>query len=213
MYIHTFIFVYYSPSYIYIAWIPLLNSRNWHNIFIFIYIIIILYIYIHTERETGSLCCIAEIGTFLFLLIYYYYYYYYLLFRAASTAYGSFLARVWIRATAAGLHHSHSNCRIRALSATYTTAPNTRSLTHWARPRIEPKSSWILVRFISPAPVRELLAHFKINYILLKTIKIKNSNNDDTFKRNFSCFKILTSVSSLCWYLLIVFYSFKLRFS
>ena len=40
-----------------------------------------------------------------------------------------------------------------AVSATYTTAwGNTRSLTHWARPGIEPASLWILVRFISAAP-------------------------------------------------------------
>ena len=47
---------------------------------------------------------------------------------------------------------------IRAKSSTYTTAHgNTRSLTHWARPGFEPASSWILVRFVSPEPRRELL--------------------------------------------------------
>ena len=41
-------------------------------------------------------------------------------------------------------------CWIQAASATYTTAhSNTGSLTHWARPEIEPLSSWILVRFIN----------------------------------------------------------------
>jgi len=35
------------------------------------------------------------------------------------------------------------------MSVIYTTAQgNTRSLTHWARPGIEPVSSWILVRFV-----------------------------------------------------------------
>ena len=43
-------------------------------------------------------------------------------------------ARSWIRAVAAGLHHSHSN---------------TESLTHWARPGIKPASSGMLVRFVS----------------------------------------------------------------
>ena len=39
-------------------------------------------------------------------------------------------------------------CWIWATSATYTTTfGNTRSLTHWARPGIEPASSWILGRF------------------------------------------------------------------
>ena len=38
-------------------------------------------------------------------------------------------------------------------SATYTTAHrNARSLTHWARPGIEPSSSWILVAFVIPEP-------------------------------------------------------------
>ena len=40
--------------------------------------------------------------------------------------------------------------RIWAASATYTTAhSNTWSLIHWARPGIEPASSWILVRFVN----------------------------------------------------------------
>ena len=35
-------------------------------------------------------------------------------------------------------------------SVTYTTAHgNTWSLTHWARPRIEPVSSWMLVEFVN----------------------------------------------------------------
>ena len=40
--------------------------------------------------------------------------------------------------------------RIQAESATYTTAHgNAGSLTHWARPGIEPATSWFLVRFIN----------------------------------------------------------------
>jgi len=40
---------------------------------------------------------------------------------------------------------------------TYTTAHgNARSLTLWARPGIEPASSWILVGFISTEPQWEL---------------------------------------------------------
>ena len=39
----------------------------------------------------------------------------------------------------------------------YTTVPsNTRSLTHWARPGIEPASSWLLVSFVSTEPWGEL---------------------------------------------------------
>ena len=44
-------------------------------------------------------------------------------------------------------------CQIGAASATYTTVHgNAQSLTHWARPGIEPKSSWILVRFVTAEP-------------------------------------------------------------
>ena len=40
--------------------------------------------------------------------------------------------------------------RIRATSATYTTAQSyAGSLTHWVRPGIEPASSWILLGFVN----------------------------------------------------------------
>ena len=53
--------------------------------------------------------------------------------------------RGWIGATTASLHHSHSNARSE-LSETYTTAhDNAGSLTHWARPGMEPDTSWFLV--------------------------------------------------------------------
>ena len=39
---------------------------------------------------------------------------------------------------------------IQAMSVTYTTAhSNSRSSTHWARPGIEPMSSWMLVGFVN----------------------------------------------------------------
>ena len=67
-------------------------------------------------------------------------------FGAAPAAYGGSQARVLIGAIAAGLCHS----QIQAASATYTTAhSNTRSLTHLARPGIEPASPWLPVRFIN----------------------------------------------------------------
>ena len=41
-------------------------------------------------------------------------------------------------------------CQIWAVSVTCTTAhSNSRLPTHWARPGIEPTSSWILVRFVT----------------------------------------------------------------
>ena len=47
------------------------------------------------------------------------------------------------------------------MSVTYTTIHgNTRSLTHWARPGIEPMSSRILVTLVSSEPQRELQFHF-----------------------------------------------------
>ena len=61
-------------------------------------------------------------------------------FRAALMAHGSSQARAQIGGTAASLCYSHSNQgRIQSAYETYTTAhSNTRSLTHWARPGIEP---------------------------------------------------------------------------
>ena len=48
-------------------------------------------------------------------------------------------------------------CQIWAASMTYSIAHgNTKSLTHWARPGIEPASSWILVSFVSAEPRWEL---------------------------------------------------------
>ena len=56
-----------------------------------------------------------------------------------------------------------------AASGTYTTAHgNAGSLTHWARPGIEPSSSWILVRFPSTEPQRELQV-WRFNNTFLQT--------------------------------------------
>ena len=63
-------------------------------------------------------------------------------FLGAPMAHRSSQARGRIRATAADLHHSYSN---------------TGSFTHWARPRIEPASSWILVGFVTRWAKQELL--------------------------------------------------------
>ena len=58
-----------------------------------------------------------------------------------------------------------------AMSATYTTAhSNTGSLTHWARPGIEPTTSWLLARFVSAVPQGELL-HILLNLTLLYLYK------------------------------------------
>ena len=48
--------------------------------------------------------------------------------------------------------------QIRGASMTYTTIQgSTRSLTHWARPGMEPTTSRFLVGFVSAAPWQELL--------------------------------------------------------
>ena len=75
----------------------------------------------------------------------------FLSFRAAPVAYGGSQAR--------GKKKKNQSCicqptpqpqqhQVQAASSTYTTAHgNAGSLTHWARPGIEPVSSWMLVRF------------------------------------------------------------------
>ena len=71
------------------------------------------------------------------------------LFRVTPAAYGSSQARVQIRATAAGLCHSHSNVRSEPpLQPTLQLTGMPDPLTHWASPGIKPQSSWILVGFV-----------------------------------------------------------------
>ena len=61
-----------------------------------------------------------------------------------------------IRVVATGLHQQQR--QIQATYVTYTTAHgNAGSLTHQARPGIEPATSWFIVRFISAAPQWKLL--------------------------------------------------------
>ena len=71
-------------------------------------------------------------------------------FRAAPAAYGGSQARGPIWATPVGLQHSHSNAGSEPHLWTYTTAhSNAGSLTHWARPGIQPATSWFPVRFVN----------------------------------------------------------------
>ena len=106
-------------------------------------------------RETGNKytylinCKVRSKGTcFIYLFIYFW------LSRAAPMAYGSSQARGQIGATAANLHHSHSN----AGSVNYTIAHgNAGSLSHQVRPGIKPATSWLLVGFVSAVQQRELL--------------------------------------------------------
>ena len=56
-----------------------------------------------------------------------------------------------------GVKSELQQCRVWAASATYATAHGSaRFLTHWARPGIEPTTSWFLVGFVSSEPWQEL---------------------------------------------------------
>ena len=67
--------------------------------------------------------------------------------------------------------------QIPAGSVTHTEAQsNTRVLTHWKRPGIEPASSWILVRFITAEPQQELQKpiFMSVHYSLLTCFPINS---------------------------------------
>ena len=93
----------------------------------------------------NMLPCLLDTITF-FFFFFFFAFFFFLLFRATPVATnGGSRARGWIQALAASLHHGHSKLEISAASAIYTTAHgNARSLTHWARPGIEPAISWMV---------------------------------------------------------------------
>ena len=70
------------------------------------------------------------------------------LFRAAPKAYGGSQARGRIRAVTTGLHHSHSNVRSEGVCNLHHRLTSL-TLTHWARPGMEPESTWMLVGFVN----------------------------------------------------------------
>ena len=79
---------------------------------------------------------------------------------------GGSQAKGLIRAAATSLYHSHRNGGIPAVSATYNTAHgNTRSLTRWARPGIEPTTSLFLVRFVNHWATTGTPDPFLINFL------------------------------------------------
>ena len=86
------------------------------------------------------------------------FFFFFLVFRVTLVAYGGCQARGWIRAAAPGLCCSPSNAGSQLHLWSHTTPHgNTRSLTHRARPGIEPTTWWFPVGFVSAAPQRELL--------------------------------------------------------
>ena len=85
-------------------------------------------------------------------------FFFFFLFRATPRAYGSSLAWGWIGATVANLCHSHSNSGSEpCLRPTSQLMAMPDHLTHWARPGIEPASSWIPVGLVTTEPRQELL--------------------------------------------------------
>ena len=74
----------------------------------------------------------------------------YLFFRVASVAYGGSQVRGSNWSCSCQPTPQPQQCQIQVTSATYTTAhSNTESLTHRARPGVEPESSWMLVMFVN----------------------------------------------------------------
>ena len=79
------------------------------------------------------------------------------LFKSAPAEYGSSQARELNRSCSCQPMPQPQQRRIWTASVTYTTVHgNTGSLTHWARPAIEPETSWFPVGFVSAVPRREL---------------------------------------------------------
>ena len=81
---------------------------------------------------------------------------FFLLFRVTHAPYGSFQAN-WSWSCQPTSQPQPQPRQLWAPSATYATAHgNAGCLTHWARPGIEPASSWILVGFFTAKPQQEL---------------------------------------------------------
>ena len=105
------------------------------------------------------------------------FFFFFFLFRATPVAYGNSQTEGWIGATAAQPKPQPQ----KHASVIYTTAHgNAGFMTHWARPGIEPTSSWILIGFTSFVPQRELpinslkASFFCISIFLNKTIHLCN---------------------------------------
>ena len=82
-------------------------------------------------------------------------------------------------------------------TATYTTAhDNAGSLTHWARPEINPVSSWMLVRFVSAEPQWEL--HVASFFNTVNNHYVCNSLSNGSEKKSWKSKhgKLLTMITS-----------------
>ena len=85
-------------------------------------------------------------------------FFFFSLFRPVPKAYGSSQARGWIGAIATGLiTASAKQDPSRVCNLRYAIAhANTRLITHWVRPGIEPTSSWMPVGFLTAKPQQKL---------------------------------------------------------
>ena len=83
----------------------------------------------------------------------FFFFFFFVFFRAAPAAYGSSQARGWIEATAAGLHHSHSNAEPKlCLQPTpQLTTPDLNPLSE-ARDGTASSLTLILVGFVTTEP-------------------------------------------------------------
>ena len=127
------------------------------------------------------------------------------LFRAAPAAYGGSQARGQIRATAAGLRHSHSNARSKVLTVTCTTAHgNAGSLNPLSK-----DMDWACI-FMVTSCVPNLLSHNGNSSLLLLWVSFF------PFSRHLGCFLVFGINHSVCpmgflqeWYELIYTTRFK----
>ena len=105
---------------------------------LFIYIYINIYIYKYL------------IYIYIYINILFIYIYIYIYFRVTLLAYGCSQARGPIGTVTASLCQSHSNGESKpCLWPTPQLNGNVRSLTHWARPGMEPATSWFLEGFVN----------------------------------------------------------------
>ena len=110
-------------------------------------------------------------------------------FRAAPVAYGGSQARGRIGAVATVLLQSHSNSGSEpCLWTTPQLTGNAGSLTHWARPGIEPATSWFLNRFVSAAPRQELKELNSVYSVYMSNWKFSTTLCPFDFGQGFSQF-------------------------
>ena len=96
-------------------------------------------------------------------------------------------------------------CRIQAMFATYTTGHNNAgSLTLWARPWIEPVSSWILVGFFSTEPQWGLcLPVLVCSVVSVVMLTFGELSNDSFIKKRLKLgFAHFTWLPAMLWYFL-----------